>query len=271
MMPQKEGGVTLLLSGDKVCKIDVDKTGKASEMKPLSEELSSNFNNAQNIMIGNDGKIVFTTEFDIKGAVDFVGEVDDGYIVSGIPQNWLGNDTECFYLYKLDRLGNLVYQRRIASNNVAGVVKAECVDGELVYYDRYVKSVIGQEYEFGYRMNSLNHDLSTRATAEVNGGIEELISCNYPNINYGPDVLWSVEDFLPDFNAGYVSSVIYYDDFVLIISERNTKWFEYVPMVYSSMPSYTETVYTAYTYDAEIIWRSAVDSTDYERLSEMLD
>lgn len=60
MMPQKEGGVTLLLSGDKVCKIDVDKTGKATEMKPLSEDLNSTFNNAQNIMIGNDGKIVFT-------------------------------------------------------------------------------------------------------------------------------------------------------------------------------------------------------------------
>mgnify|MGYP003300589931 CR=1 FL=1 len=78
-----------------------------------------------------------------------------------------------------------------------------------------------------------------------------------------------IEDYIPDFNAGYVSSVIYYDDFVLIISEHDTKWFEYVPMVYSSMPSYTETVYTAYTYDAEIIWRSAVDSTDYERLAEI--
>ena len=91
---------------------------------------------------------------------------------------------------------------------------------------------------------------------------------------------WEVRDFVLGYSPshkddpelpklGYVSSVIEYDDFVLIISERNTKWFEYVPMIYSTIPSYTETVYTAYTYDAEIIWRSAVDSTDYERLAEI--
>ena len=106
-----------------------------------------------------------------------------------------------------------------------------------------------------FRKHYLNEDLSTRVT--VDG---EHLNGNKSN---------RIEDYIPDFNAGYVSSVIYYDDFVLIISERNTKWFEYVPMIYSSMPSYTETVYTAYTYDAEIIWRSAVDSTDYERLAEI--
>ena len=64
---------------------------------------------------------------------------------------------------------------------------------------------------------------------------------------------------------GYVSSVIEYDDFILIVSERDTYEADNIHFLHM----YTETVYTAYTYDAEIIWRSAVDSTDYERLAEI--
>ena len=32
---------------------------------------------------------------------------------------------------------------------------------------------------------------------------------------------------------------------------------------------YTETVYSAYTKDGELIWRSAVDSSDYEKFREI--
>ena len=67
--------------------------------------------------------------------------------------------------------------------------------------------------------------------------------------------------------GGDVTGVIEYDDFVLIISERDTKWFEYTPMLYSTIPSYTETVYTAHALDGTILWRTAVDSTDYARLA----
>ena len=60
ILPAAEGGITLLVSGDKTCKMDVDKDGKVSELKPFSTDLDSTLNNAQNIMIGNDGKLVFT-------------------------------------------------------------------------------------------------------------------------------------------------------------------------------------------------------------------
>ncbi len=233
----------------------VDGIGKEVKIKASVEKFTT------------DGKIVFSTEFDLMGGLDFVGEVDDGYIISGIPQNWLGNDTQCFYIYKLDKSGNILHQRRIGSNNIAGIIKAECVDGELILYDRHVKGIKGKECEYGYCINYLNDDLSPRKTVESTEPIDECISYSFSLS--GSHVFWSIERFISDFDAGYVSSVIYYDDFILIISERDTKWFEYVPMVYSSMPSYTETVYTAYTYDAEIIWRSAVDSTDYERLAEI--
>jgi hypothetical protein len=165
-------------------------------------------------VITSDGKTVFKTEFDVRINLDDFYELDDGYLVAGWEQRWSDTVNQSYYVYKLDKSGNIIHQ-----SSFEDVSEIESVYG--VAPDPYT-----------YKSKR-------------------------------------IEDYIPDFNAGYVSSVIYYDDFVLIISERNTKWFEYVPMVYSSIPSYTETVYTAYTYDAEIIWRSAVDSTDYERLAEI--
>jgi len=200
-------------------------------------------------VITSDGKTVFKTEFDIRNDLDTFYELDDGYVVAGWEQKWNDTVNQQYYIYKLDKSGNIVYQRSLDD-----VSEIECVDDELIVYT-HRKQFMETIYIDIFRKHHLNDDLSTRDTVD---GVP-------PNGNKSD----RIEDYIPDFIAGYVSSVIYYDDFVLIISERNTKWFEYVPMVYSSMPSYTETVYTAYTYDAEIIWRSAVDSTDYERLAEI--
>lgn len=200
-------------------------------------------------VITSDGKTVFKTEFDVRNDLDVFYELDDGYVVAGWEQKWDDTVNQQYYIYKLDKSGNIVHQR-----NLDDVSELECVGGELIVYTRQ-RQFMETIYIDVFRKHYLNEDLSTRVT--VDG---EYLNGNKSN---------RIEDYIPDFNAGYVSSVIYYDDFVLIISERNTKWFEYVPIVYSTIPSYTETVYTAYTYNAEIIWRSAVDSTDYERLAEI--
>jgi hypothetical protein len=200
-------------------------------------------------VITSDGKTVFKTEFDVRNDLDVFYELDDGYVVAGWEQKWNDTVNQQYYIYKLDKSGNIVHQR-----NLDDVSELECIGGELIVYTRQ-RQFMETIYIDVFRKHYLNDDLSTRVTVD----------------GVAPNAYKSkrIEDYIPDFNAGYVSSVIEYDDFVLIISERNTKWFEYVPMVYSSIPSYTETVYTAYTYDAEIIWRSAVDSTDYERLAEI--
>lgn len=200
-------------------------------------------------VITSDGKTVFKTEFDVRNDLDVFYELDDGYVVAGWEQKWSDTVNQQYYIYKLDKSGNTVHQRSLDD-----VSEIECVEGELIVYTRQ-RQFMETIYIDVFSKHYLNDDLSTRVTVDgvpANGNKSDRI-----------------EDYIPDFNAGYVSSVIYYDDFVLIISERDTKWFEYVPMVYSSIPSYTETVYTAYTYDTEIIWRSAVDSTDYERLAEI--
>lgn len=200
-------------------------------------------------VITSDGKTVFKTEFDVRNDLDVFYELDDGYVVAGWEQKWDDTINQQYYIYKLDKSGNIVHQRSLDD-----VSEIECVGGELIVYT-YQRHLVETIYIDVFRKHYLNDDLSTRVTVD----------------GVAPNAYKSkrIEDYIPDFNAGYVSSVIYYDDFVLIISERNTKWFEYVPIVYSTIPSYTETVYTAYTYNAEIIWRSAVDSTDYERLAEI--
>ncbi len=199
--------------------------------------------------ITSDGKTVFKTEFDIRNDLDFFCELDDGYVIAGWEQRWSDTENQKFYIYKLDKSGNIVHQKAMSE----GICKMECIDGELVIYTRH-RQFVEKKFKDVYRKQYLDDSLLMRSTIDtLEPPAEYLI----------------IEDFIPNFDAGYVSSVIYYDDFVLIISEHNTKWFEYVPMVYSSIPSYTETVYTAYTYGAEIIWRSAVDSTDYERLAKV--
>lgn len=213
-----------------------------------------------------DGKTVFETEFDIRSDLEFFLETDDGFVLAGWQQNWLDADTKGFYIYKLDKSGNIVHQRRM-DNNGEKVFKVEYEKGEVVLYCRYYKwNNENKTYSYVYKKYYLRDTLSTRATEDEVELLDDKIAWSDSN-NYRS--YWDIQDFLPDFDAGHVSSVIYYDDLILIISEHDTKWFEYVPMIYSSMPSYTETVYTAYTYDAEIIWRSAVDSTDYERLAEI--
>ena len=198
-------------------------------------------------IITSAGKTVFKTEFDVRNDLEYYYELDDGYIVAGWEQKWSDTVNQSYYIYKLDKSGNIVQQRSLDD-----VYDIEYTDGELIVYTRQ-RQWAETVYVDAYRRHYLNDDLSTRATDD---GVS-------PDANKSK----RIEDYIPDFDAGNVTSVIYYDDFVLIISERNTKWFEYTPMIYSSMPSYTETVYTAYTYDAEMIWRSAVDSTDYEELA----
>ena len=197
---------------------------------------------------------------------EFFYETEDAYlIISGSYQK--SNS----YFIKLDKSGKILKNIQMGGDEhdrLYWVYYTE--DGKLTAYMREhtlsAKSVHPLKVTMDENFNILDYS----STA----------SSIYPMFRQMATGSWEVRDFVLGYSPGhkddpelpklgYVSSVIEYDDFVLIISERNTKWFEYVPMIYSTIPSYTETVYKAYTYDAEIIWRSAVDSTDYERLAEI--
>ena len=81
--------------------------------------------------------------------------------------------------------------------------------------------------------------------------------------------VYNTDPFLKDFDAGWVKAYIDYGDFYLIVSERNTGEYENTPGYISSIWYYTETVYSAYNHNGELIFRDAVDSSpDYDSIVE---
>ena len=76
---------------------------------------------------------------------------------------------------------------------------------------------------------------------------------------YKDDVL------LKDFEAGRVTAFIDYGDYYLVVSENITGIYENTPLTISSIWYYTETVYSLYNYNSEMIMRASVDSSpDYD-------
>ena len=81
--------------------------------------------------------------------------------------------------------------------------------------------------------------------------------------------VYNTDPFLKDFDAGWVKAYIDYGDFYLIVSERNTGEYENTPGYISSIWYYTETVYSAYNHNGELIFRDAVESSpDYDSIVE---
>lgn len=67
--------------------------------------------------------------------------------------------------------------------------------------------------------------------------------------------------FLKKFDAGTPKVFINYGDFYLIVSENITGEYENTPPVISSIWYYTETVYSGYDNNGNLIFRTAVDSS----------
>lgn len=220
---------------------------------------------ARAIKFNKNGRAIFDTLLETKcGEFEYFFEIDSGYLLIG--GSYQKRDR---YFLKLDKHGNLTDNLKGGSSEHDRLYHAEYGEDGLVMYLRdFARSgydILRQRYSDDYALLESEKYDSDKP---------------YTEFYQLPSGHWNVRNFVLGYNPGhkddpempmlgYVSSVIEYDDFILIVSERDTKWFEYVPMIYSSIPSYTETVYSAYTYDGELIWRSSVDSTDYERLAEI--
>lgn len=76
-------------------------------------------------------------------------------------------------------------------------------------------------------------------------------------------------ELLNGFDAGSPAAFIDYGDFYMIVSENITGIYENTPLVLSSIWYYTETVYSAYDYDGNLIFRASVDSSpDFDARAE---
>lgn len=225
---------------------------------------------ARAIKFNKNGRAIFDTLLETKcGEFEYFFEIDSGYLLIG--GSYQKSES---YFIKLDKSGNILKSVKMGGN-----------DNDRLYWVYYTDKdnlmLYMREHTFSKNAFDIwkvtmdeNYNILDRTLTEYTYSDDAL----FPNYRQMATGHWNVRNFVLGYNPGhkddpempmlgYVSSVIEYDDFILIVSERDTKWFEYVPMVYSSIPSYTETVYSAYTYEGELIWRSAVDSTDYERLA----
>lgn len=79
--------------------------------------------------------------------------------------------------------------------------------------------------------------------------------------------IYKSDSLLTGFDAGTPDAFIDYGDFYLIVSSNNTGVYEKTPPMISSIWYYTESVYSAYDYSGNLIFRASVDSSpDYDAL-----
>ena len=83
--------------------------------------------------------------------------------------------------------------------------------------------------------------------------------------------IYASNQLFKDFDAGSPGAYIDYGDFYLIISEHATGVYEHTPKTINSIWYYRETVYSAYSQDGILVFRSSVDSSpDYDSLVKQM-
>lgn len=224
---------------------------------------------ARVIRFDKKGNVLFNTKLDIKNEFDFFYETADAYLLmSGSYQKM-----DSYYV-KLDKSGKVLKNIHMGGDESDRLYWVYYEDGKLRLYMR--------EHTLAERDTDIlevTMDEDFNILEKVKTDYHYPADAIYPNFRYHSGTCsWNVRNFVLGYSpqmkddeipatGGNVTGVIEYDDFVLIISERNTKMYPYLPMFWSSHCYYTETVYTAHALDGTILWRTAVDSTDYARLA----
>lgn len=84
--------------------------------------------------------------------------------------------------------------------------------------------------------------------------------------------LYKSSELLKNFDTGRPEAYLDYGDFTMIISENNTGIYEKTPLFISSTWYYTETVYSGYDKNGDLIFRASVDSSpDYDAMVRKID
>ena len=223
-----------------------------------------------------DGKVLSETVLgnDFVGELGHFFETDSGYIFVGdCDAEKVGTiTTNDIALLKLDFDGNVVKYVQEGGNDHDTIYRVEQTKkGVKVYF--YLHTRRDSTETGGFRMYEFDNDLNLISQKDIE---EEDIPESGPRFYISGEPYYKYEDFFADFDRNKSSCVeiIEYDDFVLFVSAHYT-FNEYERVTFrSTIPYYwhcNETVYTAYSYDGEIIWRATVDSTDYEALQTQID
>lgn len=224
-----------------------------------------------------DGKIVFDINLpEGTGGFDYMVETDDGYIFPGeIDVKTQTVKKGDVYVVKLTFDGKIQNTVTIGTadefDTVCNVEKGE--NGAVLYICLQEKKEGDQKSVRNYYRYDIKKDLTIKNITPIT---ENDVPERGPFYFIDGKGLYSVEEFIVDVdNLDYSpSELIDYGDFVLSVGNRYTSDYDFLKDGLSSVLQiksfYTETVYAAYTKQGELIWRTAVDSSNYDMIKTLL-
>lgn len=177
------------------------------------------------------------------------------------------------YMTILDQHGEVLRSQRIAGSDYDNLKAAEISDGG------FLLSVSSQSDDGDFATSDSN-GYPVDWVITVNNNLEIIekekgMGRDYFDYRIGEKngvPVYRSSPLLNNFDAGTPNVFIDYHDFYLIVSENKTGIYEETPLYISSIWYYTETVYSAYDNNGNLIFRASVDSSpDYDALVEELD
>lgn len=231
------------------------------------------------IKCDSSGKLQFDTPLDsVEGyALRFCFEKNGKFYLFGEKETLetktrgVGSATDIFMVV-LNKKGEVLTISEIAGTDFDSLHVAETSE------DKFVLSISSQSDD-GDFAGSNSNGYPTDWIFVVNDSFEIIEKKKETGRNYFDDKIgekdglpvYKSSDYLKNFDAGTPHAFIDYGDYYLIISENVTGEYENTPPMLSSIWYYTETVYSAYDYNGDLLFRTAVDSSrDFDVMAESL-
>ncbi len=177
------------------------------------------------------------------------------------------------YMTVLDKRGNILDVQQIAGSDYDDLNAVEfCEEGFLLSLDSQSDDGdFAGSNSGGHPVDwvfTVNDDLEIIGKELKSGRLffDDRSGYKDGRLIYGSDALFE------NFDAGSPVAILDYGNFYLIVSENITGEYENTPLFISSIWYYTETVYSVYDNEGELIFRSAADSSpDYDaRVEELM-
>lgn len=229
------------------------------------------------IKCDSSGKLQFDTPLDsVEGyALRFCFEKNGNFYLFGEKETLetktrgVGSATDIFMVV-LNKNGKVLKTSEIAGTDFDSLEVAE------ISSDKFVLSISSQSDD-GDFTGSNSNGYPTDWVVVVNDNFEIIEKKKETGRDYFDDKIgekdglpvYKSSEYLKDFDAGTPHAFIDYGDYYLIVSENVTGEYENTPPMLSSIWHYTETVYSAYDYNGELLFRTAVDSSrDFDAMAE---
>lgn len=173
----------------------------------------------------------------------------------------VGSPTD-IYMTILDQNGKKIKSKLIAGSDFESLRNAEMLDNQ------FVLSLVSQSNDRDFKSsNPKGYPVDWVITVNDNLEITEKTikkGREYSDFRIGEKdgvAVYINDILLKNFDAGRPTAFIDYGDCCLVVSENATGIYENTPLTISSIWYYTETVYSLYNYNGEIIFRASVDSS----------